>query len=188
MNKSLKCIIFLGLVVVILYFANISSIMKEAFDMTECIEAGKDSAPECQYRSSSKNEWKKCDKKQQKKYDKYVNEVVGAKCQQKYYNKTWETELSTDDEDKKAKNKDINHPTTLAWAVEETEEYLKDKREGDKLLKPAMAWGQDRKLLKYAGSSVLEKEIDRERINNPSIFNDFYTYLMGEGDDDEYYE
>ena len=51
-----------------------------------------------------------------------------------------------------------------------------------------MAWGQDRKLLKYAGSSVLEKEIDRERINNPSIFNDFYTYLMGEGDDDEYYE
>ena len=58
MNKSLKCIIFLGLVVVILYFADVTSIMKEAFDITECVESGKDSAPECQYRSSAKKNGK----------------------------------------------------------------------------------------------------------------------------------
>ena len=185
MNKSLKCIIFLGLVVVILYFSNISSIMKEAFDMTECIEAGKDSAPECQYRSSAKNEWKKCDKKQQKKYDNYVKEVVRGKCQQKYYNNAWETTYSTDDEDKNAKNIDINHPTTLAWAVAETEETLKDKRKGDKLLKPIMSWGPDRRLLKNAGTSMLAKFIDPDAKGTPSTFNDYYTYLMGEGEDDD---
>ena len=129
MNKSLKCIIFLGLVVVILYFADVTSIMKEAFDMTECVESGKDSAPECQYRSSAKKKWKKCNKKQQKKHDRYINEVISHKCQQKMYNDSWKTSYSLDEEDENAKNIDINHPTILNWAVAETEETLKDQRE-----------------------------------------------------------
>tara|TARA_B100001142_G_scaffold144962_1_gene145904 strand:- start:8336 stop:8914 length:579 start_codon:yes stop_codon:yes gene_type:complete len=192
MNKSLKCIIFLGLVVIILYFADVTTIMKEAFDMTECVESGKDSAPGCQYRSSHKKKWKECNKKQQKKYDEYVNEVVGAKCQQKMFNDSWRTTLSTDEDDETAKNDQLNHPATLNWAVAETEETLRDQREGDKLLKPIMSWTTDgRKLLKHGGTSILGKIMaPKQSQGSPSTFNDYYTYLMGEGEDedgDEYY-
>lgn len=185
MNKSLKCIIFLGLVVIILYFADVTTIMKEAFDMNECVESAKDSAPECQYRSSHKKKWKECNKKQQKKHDKYVKEVISGKCGQMYFNNNFATSFSTDEEDENAKNIDINHPATVAWAVTETEENLRLARKGDKLLKPIMSWGPERRLLKHAGTSMLMRSFAPEQTKGtPSTFNDYYTYLMGEGEDD----
>lgn len=184
MNKSLKYILFFGLIVIILYFADITTIMKEAFDMTECIESTKDSAPGCQYRSSAKKEWKDCKKKQQKKYDKYVNEVAYEKCMQKQMNHDWTTQMSTD-EDGENKNRDINHPATLNWAVGETEEYLKAKKDGDKLVKPALAFGDARKYLKSGviGGSILDRIMGIK--TSGSTFDNMYTYLMGEGDEDD---
>ena len=183
MNKSLKYIIFLVLLVIILYFSDISSIMKEAFDMTECVESTMDGAPECQYRTRSNLDWKGCNKKQQKKHDKYVKDVVRAKCQQKSFNDTWESEFVTDEEEEH-KNKDINHPATLNWAVGETEDYLKEKRRGDILLKPALSWS-DRKLLGGGniGASILEKAMGVKSETNTS--GAFYDFFLGEGEDDD---
>tara|TARA_Y100000389_G_C17471074_1_gene530978 strand:+ start:8531 stop:9103 length:573 start_codon:yes stop_codon:yes gene_type:complete len=184
MNKSLKCIIFLGLVVIILYFADITTIMKEAFDMNECVEDSMDKAPECQYRSSHKKKWKECNKKQQKKHDRYVNEVAGAKCFQKYVNNSWKTNYVIDEEEEH-KNNDINHPNTLNWAVGETEEYLKEKREGDRLIKPIISWGPDRKLLQGGniGASILDKSMGVKSDSN--TFSSLYDYFLGEGEDDD---
>ena len=188
MNKSLKYILFFGLIVIILYFADITTIMKEAFDMTECIESSKDGAPGCQYRSSHKKEWGDCKKKQQKKYDKYVSKVAYDKCLQKMMNDSLVTTMSTDEEGEN-KNIDVNHPATLNWAVGETEEYLKDKREGDKVIKPILSFGDGRKFLTSGaiGGSILDR-IQGVKTSG-TTFDNMYSYLMGEGEDedDEYY-
>ncbi len=102
------------------------------------------------------------------------------------FNDSWKTGYSLDEDDENAKNTEINHPTTLNWAIAETEETLKDQREGDKLLKPIFSWGPERKLIKHAGTSVLQKIIaPKQTKDTPSTFNDYYTYLMGEGEDDD---
>ena len=54
-------------------------------------------------------------------------------------NDSWKTNYVIDEEEEH-KNHDINHPNTLNWAVGETEEYLKEKREGDRLIKPIISF------------------------------------------------
>ena len=97
-------------------------------------------------------------------------------------NDSWKTTYVID-ENEEHKNNDINHPNTLNWAVGETEEYLKEKREGDKLIKPIISWGPDRKLLAGGniGASILDKASGVKSDTN--TFSSLYDYFLGEGED-----